>query len=162
MNHSAISQSLVVELDTLSQERSLRILLAENNRQLRRLLALILRRDGHVVVEATNGTELLDLMASTLVDGGQPHFDLIIAQHCIPGVLGLTILAGLRENDRALPFILIANSADVQDQARRLGALVLGNSFNVEAIRAAVLETQAPAGPERSRLSRGATRRAAR
>jgi CheY-like chemotaxis protein len=161
MKHTVVSQSLVLELDAVSQERSLRILLAENNRQLRRLLALILRRDGHYVVEATDGSELLSLVASAIVEGGQ-HFDLIISQHGLPGALGLSVLAGIRKNDRSMPFILITNNADVEYEARRLGAVVLGSSFNVEAIRAAVLQTQEPAGPALSLVSRSATRRAAR
>ena len=45
----------------------LRILVAEDNRTLRRLLSLVLRRDGHDVAEACDAGELLEALASSWI-----------------------------------------------------------------------------------------------
>jgi CheY-like chemotaxis protein len=144
MNRTALSPSLDLasELSAVDDETSLRILLAEDNRQLRRLLTLILRRDGHEVVEIADGAELLEAFASMLTQGGH-DYDLVISEQCLPGIPGVSALAGLRTWDRATPFVLITADPDVQEKARRLGAIILDHPFNVQAIRAAVRESTA-------------------
>jgi CheY-like chemotaxis protein len=120
----------------------LRILVAEDNGTLRRLLALVLRRDGHHVVEACDAGELLEALASSwIVDEGSGPIDLVICEQALPGLAGLTVLAGLRGRDRATPFILMTGDEDVQRRARRLRAVVLDHPFNVAAIRAAVQQS---------------------
>jgi len=89
------------------QEVALRILVAEDSGELRRLIALVLRRDGHEVIEARNGAELLEAMAVTFVDRDARRPDVIICEHLLPGIPGLTALAGLRARDPAMPFILM-------------------------------------------------------
>ena len=121
----------------------LRILVAEDNRTLRRLLALVLRRDGHDVVEASDAGELLELLASSWIQTGgeSAPIDLVICEHALPGLAGLTVLAGLRSRDRTTPFILMTGNEDVQRRARRLRAVVLDHPFNVAAIRAAIRQS---------------------
>ena len=46
------------------EHRSLRILLAEHDHRLRRLIALVLRPDGHFVVAATDGADPSSTIAS--------------------------------------------------------------------------------------------------
>ncbi len=128
----------------LDLERApLRILDAEDNRTLRRLLALVLRRDGHEVVEACDAGELLETLASSWIhgDGGSAPIGLVICEHALPGLLGLSVLAGLRSRDRATPFILMTGNEEVQRRARRLRAVVLDHPFNVAAIRAAIRQS---------------------
>ncbi len=119
----------------------LRILVAEDNRTLRRLLALVLGRDGHDVVEACDAGELLEMLASSWLDSGVAPIDLVICEQALPGLAGLTVLAGLRSRDRATPFILMTGNEDVQRRARRLRAVVLDHPFNVAAIRAAIRQS---------------------
>jgi two-component system, OmpR family, response regulator len=121
----------------------LRIMVAEDNGALRRLLALVLRRDGHDVAEACDASELLEALASSLIDGGDAPIDLVICEHSLPGIAGLSVLAGLRSRDRVTPFILMTGDEEVQQKARRLGAVVLDHPFNVAAIRGAVRESAA-------------------
>ena len=137
MNRAAVSRSLSGELRLVEQETSLRILLAEDDHELRRLLTLILHRDGHEIVEAKDGGELLEALAATLLEPKRPDFDLIICEHALPGIPGLTVLAGLRSRDRDLPFILITGNVVVAANARRLGAVILRQPLSVEAIRSA-------------------------
>jgi CheY-like chemotaxis protein len=133
MNHA-----LANEIQLYEEEASLRILLAEDSGEMRRLLALVLQRDGHEVVAVKDGGELLDALAETWMDPAQPPFDLILAEQTLPGLPGLLALAGLRSHDRTTSFILITHDAAVATRAQRLGAVVLNHPFNVGAIRAAV------------------------
>lgn len=120
----------------------LRILVAEDNGTLRRLLALVLRRDGHQVVEACDAGDLLELLASSWIEGeGGAPIDLVICEQALPGLAGLTVLAGLRTRDRATPFILMTGDEEVQRRARRLRAVVLDHPFNVAAIREAIQQS---------------------
>ncbi|HEY4188739.1 MAG TPA: response regulator [Polyangia bacterium] len=152
MNHSSLSASsasspasaaLAHELRLVEEERSLRILLAEDNHELRRLLSFVLRREGHEVVEAHDGSELLEALAFSIVEGDGQNFDAVICEQSLPGIPGLSVLAGLRARDRAMPFILITANPEVQGQARRLGAVVLDRPLTVGAIRHAVQQTEA-------------------
>jgi CheY-like chemotaxis protein len=123
----------------------LRIVVAEDNSALRRLLALVLGREGHDVIEACDAGELLELLASSLIEGGDAPIDLVICEHSLPGIQGLSVLAGLRSRDRVTPFILMTGNEEVQRRARHLGAVVLDHPFNIAAIRGAVRESTAPA-----------------
>jgi CheY-like chemotaxis protein len=120
------------------QSASLRILLAEDNDTMRRLLAFVLRADGHEIVEARSGTDLLQALAGALTDRGELGFDAILSEQTLPGLNGLTVLAGVRARGHSTPFVLITADPDVQEQARLLKGVVLDQPFNTQAIRAAV------------------------
>ena len=115
----------------------LRILLADGDRDLRRLVSLVLRSDGHEIVEAADGRELLEAIASLVIDGDR-LFDVIVAAQAIPGLPGVSVLSGLRARGRRTPFVLMSGNPVVQGQARRLGAIVLDRPFDANAIRRAV------------------------
>jgi len=122
----------------------LRILLAEDNDTMRRLLAFVLRADGHDVVEARDGTALLEALAASLQTPAEA-FDTIVAEQTLPGTSGLAVLGGLRARGLATPFVLITASTDAQLEAERLGGVVLDQPFNVRAIRSAVASSARPA-----------------
>jgi CheY-like chemotaxis protein len=143
MNRTALCQSLTVALPDLDERQSLRILVAESNGELRRLLSLVLRTDGHEVIEAADGGETLEAIAALILDGDRQRFDLVIADQGIPGIPGLSVLAGLRSRGRDTPFILMTVDTAVAARARRLGAVILDRPLNVEAIRGAVRRAEA-------------------
>jgi CheY-like chemotaxis protein len=118
----------------------LRILFGEDNETMRRLVGFVLRSDGHALTEARDGAELLEALASSLLGGPDKHLDAIVSEQSLPGIEGLTILAGLRARGLPTPFVLITADLDVQTRARRLGAVVLDQPFNTQAIRDAVTE----------------------
>ena len=64
-------------------------------------------------------------------------FDVVICEQTLPGIPGLTVLAGLRSRQRATPFILVTDQPAVRERAGRLGAAVIDH-LDVQAIRAAV------------------------
>jgi CheY-like chemotaxis protein len=120
----------------------LRILLADADAELRRLISLALRSDGHQITEAADGSELLEAIASIVIDGARP-FDLIISAHAMPGIPGVSVLAGLRSRGRRIPFVLMTGNPVVKAQATRLGAVVLDRPFDAESIRRAVQRADA-------------------
>jgi CheY-like chemotaxis protein len=121
----------------------LRILLGEDNETMRRLVGFVLRSDGHALTEARDGAELLEALAASLLGGAEARLDAIVSEQTLPGIDGLTILAGLRARGLPTPFVLITADVEVQARARRLGAVVLDQPFNTQAIRAAVTEASA-------------------
>jgi DNA-binding response OmpR family regulator len=132
-----VNQALAREILLFEQETSLRLLVAEDDADLRRLLAVALRRDGHEVIEARDGAEILEALASTLIEPVASPFDVVICEQTLPGIPGLTVLAGLRSRQRATPFILVTDEPAVRERAGRLGAAVVDH-LDVQAIRAAV------------------------
>ena len=132
-----MNQALAFEILLFEQETSLRLLVAEDDGALRRLLSAALRRDGHQVIEARDGAEILEALASTLIEPVASPFDVVICEQTLPGIPGLTVLAGLRSRQRATPFILVTDEPTVRERASRLGAAVVDH-LDVQAIRAAV------------------------
>jgi DNA-binding response OmpR family regulator len=120
----------------------MRILVGEDDTDLRQLIAASLVTDGHEVVEAADGREILALLAPTLArPGARSPFDLIISDIRMPGWSGLEVLAGLRHYPMAPSVVLITAFGDehVHAEARRLGAAaVLDKPFDLDELRALV------------------------
>lgn len=127
-----------------SGEATLRILLAEHDHNLRRLIALVLRRDGHHVAEASDGAQLLDAVSMLIIDPGRRLYDLIISEQRLPGIQGLSVLSALRTAADTTPFVLMTEDRDAQAQAGRLDAVILDRPLNVETIRRAVRRAPLP------------------
>ena len=122
--------------------RCARLLLAEDDPELRHLLATVLRRDGHHVTEARSGIELLDWVAAELDEHGSlDRFDLIISDIRLPGFSGLDMLASLRTAECPVPVVLITAFGDeaTHAQAERLGAAAMFDKpFDVDDLRTTV------------------------
>jgi DNA-binding response OmpR family regulator len=107
---------------------SFRILLAEDDKEMRSLLALMLRKEGYQIRECMDGLSLLDMLSSFfLPDEEHENFDLIISDIRMPGVTGMEILMGANELDDFPPIILITAFGDKETHvlAERLGAVAL-------------------------------------
>jgi DNA-binding NtrC family response regulator len=121
--------------------RRCRVLLADDDGPLRECLATALRLDGHEVIEARDGCELLDLLASSVMERGTPP-DLVISDLRMPGWTGIQVLAGLRSAEWSVPVIVITGFGDAKTcaQAERLGAKAVFNKpFDIDDLRTAVL-----------------------
>jgi DNA-binding response OmpR family regulator len=122
--------------------RRLRVFLAEDDLQLRQLIAQSLRRDGHFVLEARDGAGLIsDLGHVFWGDHVDPEHSLIISDGRMPGRGGLAILHGIRKFPWCPPFILITAFADEQTraEAHRLGVYqVFDKPFDLDELRAVV------------------------
>jgi DNA-binding response OmpR family regulator len=103
------------------------VLLAEDDDELRRLLARKLRRQGCDVVEARTGTQLVELVVEHTVEPigpGQRAAALVISDLRMPGRSGLDVLRLLRRASVQVPVILMTavGSREVHDEALMLGA----------------------------------------
>lgn len=119
-----------------------RLVLADDDQELRTLLVAALRADGYDVIEVQDGSQLISCLATQLLceRDGQP-IDLVISDLRMPGCSGLDVLAGLRFSNRLTPFILLTAFGDAQThrEARRLGAAcVFDKPFDVDDLRTIV------------------------
>ncbi len=121
---------------------TVRVFLAEDDAEMRRLIASALRRDGHFVLEAHDGAGLL-LELGHAYWGDLPDVTptVVISDLRMPGRDGLAILRGLRRFAWCPPFILITGFGDdsIHQEAARLGAgAVFDKPFDIDKLRAAV------------------------
>jgi DNA-binding NtrC family response regulator len=94
-----------------------RILVVDDNRQLRKLFALYLAGEGFAISEADDGKAALDHCA-------REHCNLVLLDLRMPGLGGLEVLARLREEAPDLPVIVVSGTGEVDDviAALRAGA----------------------------------------
>jgi CheY-like chemotaxis protein len=117
-----------------------RVLLAEDDEEMRALLVQALRGEGHEVVECSDGFRLLEQLSSLLLSpqvmGLEPApFDLIVSDIRMPGVTGLSVLEGLQLFEGLPPMILITAFGDEETHAaaqRGGAAAVFDKPFQVE------------------------------
>jgi CheY-like chemotaxis protein len=136
-----------------------RVLLAEDDDDIRSALAELLSKRGCVVFEAKNGTQLLDYLASSmLLSKVRPIPDVIVSDIRMPGFNGLSILEGLRGAGWMTSFILLTAFGDdgTRDRALAMGATAFFDKpidldrLEDEVIRAARAERAKPSHERRA------------
>lgn len=103
-----------------------RILLAEDDSEMRWLLSESLQKAGYIVLECKDGGELLDNLGSLYLPGTENWIDLIISDIKMPNATGMEILNGLNKKRLYFPpMILITafGSKEIHEQAERFGAV---------------------------------------
>lgn len=93
-------------------DSSAKILLIEDEVQIRRFIELELKCEGYQVVSAENGMAGLSLAR-------EQSFDLLILDRMLPGMDGLEICRRLRK-DSQIPIILLTARTDVKDRVEGL------------------------------------------
>lgn len=117
---------------------ALTIYLAEDDNTFRSILSMVLRREGCRVREFRNGA---DLLAELRAPPGPPVDALLVLDHRMPELDGLTLIQRLREAARPMPFVLCTafGGDEVARSATALGALcVLHKPFDFEVLRKVV------------------------
>ena len=89
----------------------LKILIAEDDRELRQLFTRVLVRDGYTVKGVSNGREALDAIALE-------YYDLIISDIMMPEMDGYELVNSLRESCNTTPVLMIT-AKDAFDDMRR-------------------------------------------
>ncbi len=92
-----------------------RILVVDDEPNIREVVGLYLRRDGHVVVEAADGEEALELY-------GRTSPDLVVLDLMLPKISGLEVCRRLGAN-RRVPLIMLTARGEEED---RIVGLSLG------------------------------------
>jgi CheY-like chemotaxis protein len=132
-----------------------RVLLGEDDAEMRCVLAEALRSRGYTVVECGDGMSVLSRLSSVLLSPettarDPEHFDLVISDIRMPGVTGLSILEGVRLFEGFPPMILITAFGDeeVHAEASRMGvAAMFDKPFDVDDLLERVQEIAPLAGP---------------
>ena len=106
-----------------------RVLLAEDDDEMRSLLAMTLRKSGYEVVECADGIGMLTYLAAFLLPNEfmKEPLDLIISDIRMPGVTGMEVLEGKPQNHNFPPMILITAFGDAETHAlaRQFGAAAI-------------------------------------
>ncbi len=125
-------------MDTADPRRAL---VAEDDPEMRALVARVLRLEGFDVVEVGDGVDLAIAIESTCWGGGARPFDVVVSDINMPGLTGLETVAALNNTLSGTPVILMSafGSAAKRAEARELGVCaVLDKPFTAEALLAAV------------------------
>jgi DNA-binding response OmpR family regulator len=114
-----------------------RILVIEDDRNVRDVVATYLRRVGHDVLEAADGKRALSAIAAD-------DIDLVITDINMPEMDGIEVITALRKSAPGAPVIAMSGGGLVHkqlllDTARMLGAVhTLAKPFELEDLRKAV------------------------
>lgn len=124
-----------------------RIFVAAADDDARALIAAMLKLEGHDVVEAADGTGLVDALIKSLTGTPARAPDLVIMAAHLDGYTGIDVLRRLRRFDQHTPVIVLT---EVGDDAAALEAEGLGASwvlrapFDFSRLRCAALELLIP------------------
>ena len=92
------------------------ILIADDEARIRRLVSDFLKRDGHTMLEAEDGTMALELLRQ------HNEIDLAILDVMMPGADGFAVLQSIRQDERTrrLPVMMLTARAEELDQLHGL------------------------------------------
>lgn len=110
---------------------SARLLVVDDERSMRELLSIVLRREGYEVTLAENGSTAIHQLE-------RGHFDLLISDVKMPDMSGVEVLRAAKRIDQDILGIMITAfaSADTAIEAMRLGAHdYLSKPFDVDELK---------------------------
>jgi DNA-binding NtrC family response regulator len=94
-----------------------RIMIIEDDSEMRSLLKDFMEEEGYEVVSASNGSEALQKLSGEI-------FDLIITDIRMPGLTGLDIIPGIKKLQPQVPIMVITafGSEEIYQKSRERGA----------------------------------------
>ena len=118
--------------------RRKRILLADDQPDVRELIKLLLGMDEHIVTEAANGQEALDLFTPD-------RFDLVITDYVMPVMKGDELARNIKRLSPSEPILMISGSAGEFGSDQMSVDAVLNKPFAFDDLRQAVAQLLSPA-----------------
>lgn len=118
-----------------------RVLIADDEDSMRKLVARAIAMDGHEIVTAEDGAEALDII--TREDGA---FDLLLTDIKMPVMDGIALSLAVARDFPRLTILLMTGFADQRERASGLDAIVhdvITKPFAVADIRTAVADALA-------------------
>jgi CheY-like chemotaxis protein len=115
-----------------------KILIAEDNADIRSLVVRALSDDGHDLTATADGAAALDEI--TRHDGG---FDLLLSDVKMPVMDGIALALAVGKGHPEIPIMLMTGYADQRERMRGLDALVhdiIAKPFTLDQIKGAVRE----------------------
>jgi two-component system response regulator PilR (NtrC family) len=128
--------SVMEKPEPVAVERKPRILVVDDERSMRELLAIVLRREGYDVMLAENGREAVGALEKGPVD-------LLISDIKMPDMSGVEVLRAAKQIDQDILGIMITAfaSTDTAVEAMRLGACdYLSKPFDIDLLKMKVRE----------------------
>jgi two-component system response regulator PilR (NtrC family) len=122
--------------ETAQDRRPPRILVVDDERSMRELLAIVLRREGYEVLLAENGRSAIEMLEREPVD-------LLISDIKMPDLSGVDVLRAAKRVDQDILGIMITAFASTETavEAMRLGACdYLSKPFDVDLLKMKVRE----------------------
>jgi CheY-like chemotaxis protein len=122
----------------------LSVLVADDDEDMRSLIADSLRIDGHYVIETRDGVELLERLTEVLNDPSRRPA-VVVTDVLMPNLSGLGVLAALRRARWDVPVILMTalNDDSVLTVAQRFGVVTLFKKpLDIDNLRTAVLNAR--------------------
>jgi DNA-binding NtrC family response regulator len=111
-----------------------KVLIVDDESGMRRILTVNLRRDSHVVVEASGATEAVSLI-------GREDFDVVLTDHKMPDGSGLDVLRAVQEDDptTSVIFLTAVGTLELAVESMRQGAFdFITKPFLPDVVRAAI------------------------
>lgn len=128
-----------------------RILLAEDDDELRLLVSMKLRDAGFDVTEASDGKQLLERLIQGSASGaGYDPFDMVLSDINMPHFSALDVMVGARSRLTGIPVVLMTalGDAHVHEQAEHLGAVeVIDKPFRLDDLAARLVQILSKRAP---------------
>ncbi len=127
-----------------------RVLVAEDDAQMRTLIAEVLGRYGYEVTQADDGDKVITRVAAQYVFR-EASFDLIVCDIRMPGRSGVDVLKSIRAGDLRIPVIVMTAFGDreIKAEVEALGAVFFDKPFDMADLRAAVAKLLSDAASAR-------------
>ena len=116
------------------KNESFRILIVDDNREIRTILEEYLREEGYAAQGAGDGNE-------ALAKHGESPFDLIITDLNMPGMTGMELIKAISEEESTTEFIIITGYASLDSaiEAVKAGAFdYIVKPFRIEELRVVI------------------------
>lgn len=91
----------------------MRLLLAEDERALSKVLVTVLEKNNYLVKAVYDGTSALKQLESEIYDGA-------ILDVMMPGIDGITVLKKMRENGNRMPVMILTAKSEIEDRVAGL------------------------------------------
>jgi CheY-like chemotaxis protein len=126
--------------DRFGARQPKRVMVAEDDPEMRRLVADTLRKDGYEVVEVPDGGRMLVRVTDECFRSSMHTIDLIVSDVRMPVCSGLEIVRAIRDSGWTVPVILMTAFGDdeTRDRATGMNALLFDKPFDLDDLRSAV------------------------
>jgi CheY-like chemotaxis protein len=114
-----------------SGDRIFKILIVDDEPQVRRSIKLLLQYDGHEVTEVENGKLALARLA-------EQKFDLVITDYFMPEMRGDALIKHIRSQSPELPVLMISAHGSQIGQGKIDADVMLGKPFSRSDLQGAV------------------------
>lgn len=121
-----------------------RILVVEDDLNLQKLMAAVLRQDGYEVATAGDGVAALEVIAET-------HVDLVVCDVMMPAMSGYQLTQTLRSRNSAVPILMVTARETIEDKRR--GFLLGADDYVVKPVDLDELLLRVAALLRRARIS---------